>query len=239
MSESNPKVSVIVPCHNAADYLKDALESLLSQQPPPWEVIVVDDGSSDASAAIAESFGPPVHCHRQHNQGIAATRNKGLSLAKGELLAFLDADDLWPEGSLATRLQKLAEDPRLDGVFGQVEAFASPELSAEERSRLHVPVGVLAGRVAGAMLLQRKAFERVGGFDIGFTVGETMDWVARAEESGIVLGQLDQVVVRRRIHSTNTVRKAESLKSDYLRLLRASLARRRTGEVSTNEGPPP
>jgi len=239
MSEQAPKVSVIVPCHNAADYLKEALESVLAQQPPPWEVVVVDDGSSDSSAAIAESFGPPVRCHRQHKQGIAATRNQGLSLAKGDLIAFLDADDLWPEGSLAPRLQKLAQDPKLDGVFGQVEAFASPELAEEERSRLHVPAGVLAGRVAGAMLLRRNVFERVGGFDAGFTVGETMDWVARAEARGIALGRLEQVVLRRRIHSANTVRKAESLKADYLRLLRASLARRRAGGESADGGASP
>ena len=93
---------------------------------------------------------------------------------------------------------------------------------------LQVPPISQAGRLAGALLLRRQVFARVGDFDTGFAVGETMDWIARAEEQGVALGQVDGVVLRRRIHSANTVRKTERLHADYLRLLRASLLRRRS-----------
>ncbi len=239
MTEFTPKVSVIVPCHNAAAYLAEALDSLLAQQPAPWEVIVIDDGSTDGSAAIAEAFGLPVRCHRQENQGIAAARNQGLRLAAGEVIAFLDADDLWPVDSLSLRLRKLAEEPGLDVVFGGVEAFVSPELSEKDKLALQAPPGTQAGRLAGASLFRREVFERVGGFDTGFTVGETMDWIARAEEQGVVMGQVDGVVLRRRIHSANTVRKTERLQADYLRLLRASLLRRRGVAEALPEEPEP
>ena len=228
MHERLPRVSVIVPCYNAAAYLPAALASLLAQRPAVWEVIVIDDGSSDDSAAIAAGVGAPVRCHRQDNQGIAAARNHGLRLAGGDWIAFLDADDLWPADSLGLRLRELAARPDLDGVYGLVEAFASPELSVADLLTLQVPPISQAGRLAGALLLRRQVFARVGDFDTGFAVGETMDWIARAEEQGVALGQVDGVVLRRRIHSANTVRKTERLHADYLRLLRASLLRRRS-----------
>lgn len=237
MTESKPKVSVIVPCHNAAAYLSEALDSLVRQRPMPWEIIVIDDGSSDDSAAIAESYGSPVRCHRQRQQGIAATRNRGLSLAGGELIAFLDADDLWPEDSLNLRLNELMQNPAMDGVFGLVEAFASPELSEEEKQKLQVPQGTQAGRLAGALLLRREVFERVGEFDTTFEVGETLDWIARAEEQGLTMGLVDSVVLHRRIHSSNTVRKTQRLQADYLRSLRASLQRRRAAGQPGPERP--
>jgi glycosyltransferase involved in cell wall biosynthesis len=229
MAESAPKISVVVPCHNAAAYLKAALDSLLAQRPIPWEIIFIDDGSTDGSGAIAASYGPPVLCYSQENQGIASARNRGLRVAKGDLIAFLDADDLWPANSLGLRLAKLIEAPGLDGAYGLVEAFASPDLPEEERLSLHVPPGTQAGRLAGCLLLRREVFGRVGKFDDNFTVGETMDWIARAEEQGIALGMVDEVVLLRRIHGASTTAKTQRLQADYLRLLRASLARRRAG----------
>src|SRR6266498_887244 len=112
------EISVLLPCYNAAPYLAEALDSVLVQDVPVREIIVVDDGSSDDSAAVAERFGPPVRCDRQPHQGISATRNRALSLARGEVIAFLDADDLWPPGSLASRLETLVADGSVDCVGG-------------------------------------------------------------------------------------------------------------------------
>ena len=129
------RISVLVPCYNAARYLAEALASVLEQQPSPDEVIVIDDGSTDGSTTIAESFGPPVRCVRQEQTGAAAARNHGVSLASGELVAFLDADDIWPHGSLATRLALLDGDRELDMASGLVKQFISPELPDEIRER--------------------------------------------------------------------------------------------------------
>ena len=92
MSQS---VTVIIPCYNGAAYLREAIDSALDQTHPPLEVIVIDDGSTDDSAAIAESYGPPVCVIRQENQGESVARNRGIDEAKGDWVAFLDADDLW------------------------------------------------------------------------------------------------------------------------------------------------
>lgn len=101
-------VSVIIPCYNGAPYLRETLESALAQTHTPLEVIVVDDGSTDDSAAIAESFGPPVRVIRQENQGESVARNRGIDEARGEWIALLDADDLWKPRKLELQLSKTA-----------------------------------------------------------------------------------------------------------------------------------
>ena len=102
---SGPSISVVIPCYNAAPFLRPAIESILGQSRPATELIVVDDGSTDDSARIAASFGPAVQVIRQENRGESAARNRGIEAATGDWVAFLDADDLW----LPTKLERQAE----------------------------------------------------------------------------------------------------------------------------------
>lgn len=95
-----PTVSVVIPCYNAAPFLRETLDSAINQTYPPLEILVIDDGSTDDSAAIAESYGPPVRVIRQPNQGESVARNRGIDEAKGSHLLFLDADDLVDRESL-------------------------------------------------------------------------------------------------------------------------------------------
>jgi len=220
-------VSVIVPCFNAAAYLGAALESIVTQDPTPAEIIVVDDGSSDASAGIAQDFGRSVCVIRQANAGIAASRNRGVDASTATLLAFLDADDLWPAGSLARRIAVLATRPDAECVYGAIEQFVTPELDAEARTRLAPIAATMPGRFAGSMLVRRAAFTRVGPFDASLRIGETLDWVARAAEAGLVGVSIPEVVLRRRIHGANTVMRERQRQNDYIRALHASLLRRR------------
>ena len=233
------RVSVIVPCYNAERYLAEALTSVLEQRPSPEEIIVIDDGSTDGSAAIAERFAPRVRCVRQEQAGAATARNHGVSLASGELLAFLDADDLWPEGSLASRLTLLDGDRTLDMASGLVKQFISPELPDEIRRTLVCPEATSRGRVAGSMLIRRHAFDKVGEFNPAFRIGEAVDWVARADGAGLVNAVAGEVVLLRRVHTTNTTTRLRDAKSDYLRVLKASIDRRRaaeSGESKTGRG---
>lgn len=123
-SDGSPTISAVVPCHNAAPYLAAAIGSILGQTCPPHEVIVVDDGSTDDSARIAASYGPPVHVIRQANQGESVARNRGIEAAVGDWIAFLDADDLW----VPTKLERQIEAIRGAGqdvvcVYGDLTVF--------------------------------------------------------------------------------------------------------------------
>jgi len=227
-----PRTSVIVPCYNTAVYVADAIDSILGQHPIPDEVIVVDDGSVDASAAIVcGRFGSRVRHHRQPHQGIGSARNTGVRLAHGNCIAFLDADDLWPPDSLGARLERLEASAEIDCVYGRTEQFISPEIDPATRATLHCPPGTWAGRVAGAMLIRRDVFDRIGYFDPSLKLGETMDWVARFEERSLVAATIDDVVLRRRIHATNTGITERHRQGDYLKILKASLDRRRKQEA--------
>jgi len=234
MTSEGISVSVIVPCYNAAAYLAGAINSILAQDLSPSEVIVVDDASSDDSFAVASRYGGIVRSERQHHQGIGASRNRGITLAQGSVIAFLDADDLWPKWSLRRRMERLVKDPDLAGVYGSVEAFISPEIPVEARAQIHCPEGATPARLAGALLVRRAVFDRIGTFDSACAVGETMDWVARLDEAGLTMPAIDDIVLRRRIHTMNTVTREKARQSDYLRILKASLDRRRG--VGANSG---
>ena len=105
-----PTVSVVIPCYNGAAFLRETLDSVLAQTHAPLEVIVVDDGSTDDSAAIAESYGPPVRVIRQRNQGESVARNRGIDEARGDWIAFIDSDDVWKPGKLERQLAAAQPD---------------------------------------------------------------------------------------------------------------------------------
>ena len=220
-------VSVIIPCYNAAAYLGEAVQSILDQGHHPLEIIVIDDGSTDGSGDVAQSFGSQVSYISQANEGISSARNSGLRICRGDVIAFLDADDLWPVGSLAVRLKALENHTKAGCAYGRVQQFISTDVAHEERKRIICPPNAQLGRSAGSIIVTREAFQRIGYFDPDLRLGETMDWVARAEQAGVVSVVVDAVVLRRRIHENNTVRKQKELQRDYLLALRASIHRRR------------
>ena len=222
------KISVLIPCYNAAAYIGEALESVFGQGVELHEVIVVDDGSTDWSGEVVREFGRRVDYHRQANGGISRARNASLALATGDVVAFLDADDIWPGGSLASRAEALTADPSLGYVCGVVEHFVSPELKEPWASRHAANIGPpAAARFAGAMLVRRPIFERVGRFDGRLRVGETVDWVSRADQLGISWEEIPDLVLRRRLHTSNTGLTQRASRGDYLGVARAAIERKR------------
>lgn len=224
-----PLVSVIIPVYNYDRYLGEAIESVLSQTHQHLEVIVVDDGSTDQSGEVARSFADRGvrYCHQDH-AGIGPTRNKGVELAQGDFLAFLDADDRWPLEKIERQLRAFEVDPALEMVFGQaLQLQNGPEWEAGVRDNNPAAAGLVPGLVPGTMLIKRAAFFRVGKFPGGLKVGEFIDWYARAVELQVGSLVLPDLFLWRRIHDSNQgVRERQSV-SDYARVLKASLDRRR------------
>lgn len=223
----SPSISVIIPVHNGERYLAEAINSVLAQDYPVFEVLVIDDGSNDRTADIVRSFGTPVHYHFQLQAGAGAARNCGAELARGELLSFLDADDLWEPRKLRHQVYALAEDTGLDIVFGHVQQFICSTIPEPLRARLHCPSEAMPGYHPGTMLLRRETFFSIGRFDTQWQVGEFVDWYARAVENGKKILMVPEVVMKRRLHVTNQgIYKHDHYKQDYLRILKRTLARR-------------
>ena len=124
------RISVLIPCYNAAPYIEEALVSVFCQGVDLHEVVVIDDGSTDGGADRVRAFDDRVRVHRQANTGISGARNAALALATGDLIAFLDADDVWPDGSLRARREALLTDDSIEYAYGWVEQFVSPELAS-------------------------------------------------------------------------------------------------------------
>lgn len=220
-------ISVVIPCHDGERYLADTLRSVLGQGHRPLEIIVVDDGSSDHSAQTVLAFGDAVRLARQPHRGAASARNRGVELATGGRIAFLDADDLWTPQALVRMGAALAAHPEAGMVVGHMQQFASPELSDEVRAAFRFSPEPVAARVCGTVLVRRSAFDRVGGFATGLESGEFIDWIARAEEAGVTAVTIPDLVLRRRLHGRNHGLVRRDARQDYVRLVKAALDRRR------------
>jgi glycosyltransferase involved in cell wall biosynthesis len=219
--------SVVIPAFNAERYLAQAIESVLAQTSPVREIVVVDDGSTDATAAIAQRHARVTYV-RQANAGVAAALNHGSRVAQGELIAFLSADDVWDAAKLALQRRALDDAPdRL--VFGHMQHFLSPELGAEEARGLVCPERPMPAYSAGTLLTRSDTFRRIGPLNEAFAVGEFMDWYGRARDAGVEVIMLEEVVSRRRVHLGNHSTTSLRQKS-YAPVLRALMQRRRGGD---------
>jgi glycosyltransferase involved in cell wall biosynthesis len=221
----SPAVSVVIPVYNGARFLGEALASALGQDLPPLEVIVVDDGSTDATAAVAAGFAGVTYL-RQENAGVAVARNTGIAAARGELIALLDADDVWLPEKLRLQAEHLAAHPDEGTVCAHYENFLVPGTSRPawmtERQLAEPQVGGISNFVARA-----EAFRRVGAFDPRDP--SDIDWGLRARAAGVTMGVVPRVLYRRRVHAGNMTYTADGAAMRF-RALRASIARKRAGE---------
>ena len=224
---SGPLITVIIGAFDAERYLGEAIESVLAQTYRNLELIVVDDGSTDRTGEIAASYGDPVRCIRQENGGMAASRNRAIPEARGDYLAFLDADDRFPPEKLEQQLAAFEADAELDVVYGHVTEFLSPDLDEDARALLRAPEHDVPWPTPNLMLVKRESFLRVGLFSTDLKVGIGVDWHARANELGLRSATPPILALERRLHAENNgIRRRES-KPQYLHVLKAALDRRR------------
>jgi glycosyltransferase involved in cell wall biosynthesis len=222
----DPLVSVIIPVFNGERFLREAVESVLAQQYSSIEIIVVDDGSTDGTANVAQSLPETVRYFYQTNQGPAAARNRGIEQAQGSLIAFADADDLWPADKLELQLPYLIKESAVDIVLGRIQQVFLSE--AQEIAEPAFSVNL------GSAIIRKSVFERVGLFDETMRYSEDVDWFMRARESGAEIVTIDAVTLLYRQHEENMTRGKSTSELNVLKALKKSLDRRRerTGSAS-------
>jgi glycosyltransferase involved in cell wall biosynthesis len=217
-------ISVVIPAYNHGAFLAEAIESVRRQTVPPSQILIVDDGSEDVIEPLVQSFEDCQYSRIAH-AGAASARNRAIELADQDFLAFLDADDLWVPQKLELQMDLMERQADLDMVFGRVEEFYSSEMSVAERManlRTNSP-----GFVFGTMLIRRESFRRVGKLDESLRVGEFIDWYGRANDRGLTGTMPDQIVLRRRVHQSNSMRRDRGAAADYARVFKNVLDRRR------------
>jgi len=188
------------------------------------EVVVVDDGSTDDTAAVATSLGPDIRVLGQPNRGPAAARNAGVLATHAEYIAFLDADDIWPAGRLAVLHSRLESDPGVLLAVGRTQLVtANPAAGGRtvySGAPWHAPV-------FGSTLIRRAAFGIVGPIDADLQPAEDMDWFIRAREHEIPTMVVDETTLLYRLHGASLTSGADPIRRNMLLALKRSLDRRR------------
>jgi glycosyltransferase involved in cell wall biosynthesis len=235
-------VSVVIPCFNAAAFLAEALRSVLQQNMEGLEVIVVDDGSIDDSVAIARSFSF-VRVIEQANLGPAAARNRGVAQAGGRFVAFLDADDVWLPGKLASQLALLEQAPDAGVVYGdfyfwrediRTSCTHPSEFDAAVRSGWLYPEILLDSLVCIiTAVVRREVFDEIGGFDEQLRTGEDYDFWVRAALRYRCL-KVAHPVALYRLHEGGTTRMPRPTSNEYQVVERNFRAHRLVGARGTS-----
>ena len=223
---SGELVTCIIPVRDGARYLDAAITSALAQTHSSIEVVVIDDGSVDSSAEVARSFGESVRLvTHEHPRGAPAARAHGVAITQGDLVAFLDADDLWQPDRIERQLAHLRAQ-RLAVSFCEVRNFWEDGFE-HEADRWQA-----AGRLRGsylfiAALARRGVFARVP-VPLHHPHMDSAAWILALREAGVPTGLLPEVLVHRRRHATNISRDAAAVYDDVFEILKARLDRRRT-----------
>lgn len=211
-------VSVIVPVYNGAAFIAEALASIAAQGTRlVSEVIVVDDGSTDATPDIVRSATGPVRYFRQDNAGPQIARNAGLAKARGNAIAFLDADDCWSADKLAVQLPLLDD---ADIAIGHTRIMHDPS------SQPFILPSMCCS------LIRKSAFDKIGAFDPELACSDDMDWYLRAREDGLSFRIHPQVVLQHRRHAANLTRDGEAKERYHLLMLHKSILRRRAKGIT-------
>ena len=228
--ERLPLISVIVPVYNAEKYVAEAVASIRRQNYAPLEIIAIDDGSTDASVAIIETLGDDIEILRQENAGPGIARNKGLAKARGEFIAFLDADDLWVDDKLLHQCAYLLAHPDIEVVAGREKYFGDDGEWAK-KLRLAEDKTALSFKL-GATLIRRSAFERIGNFDETLTISDDFEWFMRARDLGLPMRVLDEIVLYYRVHSESLTQTGRVQDFMLPQMIKKSLDRRRQAKLN-------
>lgn len=208
-----PLVTAAITTYNRARYLPNAIEGILAQGVDDFELLVVDDGSTDDTELVIAQYGDRLRYVRQENQGRAAARNRAAQLARGEFLAFCDSDDVWYPDRLERQLESIDGLPRVGLVHGHVDLIGEGGHLLEEETARHRAVFSAAHRrpptyaryalecrcLSSTVLLRRKVFDEVGWYDVGLPI-EDYDFYLRLLLSYDVVFLDGAPLARYRVH---------------------------------------
>ena len=235
---SGASISVITPCRDMARFLPDAVRSVMRQAVPVQEILLVDDGSSDELATVVDALaaeGAPLRVLKGQGAGPGPARNVALAEARGDLVAFLDADDLWPADKLERQTRRLDERPELGMVSGFVTYFEdldpkalAPRPGSRTETLFHVHLG--------ACVYRRRLFDQVGPFDPAFRFGEDVDLLLRLRDADVPFVILRQVMLYYRRHEASMMQGPDPRRAKDFRLaIVKSLQRRRAAGLPPSD----
>lgn len=219
-------VSVVMAVRNGERFLAKAIESVLAQTHEAYEIIVVDNQSTDNTKKIAK-FYQQVRYLCQTGQGIADAYNIGIDAAKGEFIAFLSHDDLWTPEKLSVQANYLLNHPEIQYTTARIKFFLEPGYVIPSGFRPELLEGDHVGCIMETLVARKQLFDLIGKFDLQLTTAEDVDWFARATDSHIPMAVMPQVLLYKRVHNTNLSINSTNNNQNLLKILRRSVERKR------------
>ena len=197
------KISVLIPAFNAAPYIVAAIESVKRQTYPVFEILVIDDGSTDETESLLKDR-DDIRYIRCDHQGVSYVRNRGIAEASGDWIAFIDADDLWTPDKLEKQIRYINDHPGRAIVFTQYKNFTDiPEDELSERQKTVMQVTAYPCLVTA--LIKKSVFRKYGDFILKYSYSEDTEWLKRLGFAGLdISAQIEEELYLRRIHDSNT-----------------------------------
>jgi glycosyltransferase involved in cell wall biosynthesis len=222
---NRPTISAVVPVHNGAAHIAEALQSIRAQTCPVVEVIVVDDGSTDDTVAVVRRADPAATVIQQARGGPSSARNAGASRASGDWLAFLDHDDLWTAEHNAVLLDGLQKQPDAGFVYGR---FCFRELaSGALNARLQKIDKTAVPFLLHSALIRRDIWQSMGGLNPSRHLSEDIDFYLRLRDAGVAMACVDPITLIYRLHGGNLSRTAPLGNAVMLEVMHDAIRRRR------------
>lgn len=221
-------VSIILPIKNGERFLEQALDSVFRQTYTHFELIVIDDGSTDRSAAIARAR-EGVRFLTCEGRGVASAWNTGIAAARARLVAFQAQDDLWLPDKLRVQVAYMQARPEVDYSLTRAHTFLEPGDDIPPGCRRELLGHDGFGLLMEALMVRKTAFDRIGLFNTELKTAQDGDWFARAADGGLRMGRIEQVLLKRRIHNANATFSPSAAREgneSLLAIMRASIKRK-------------
>lgn len=227
-------ISIIIPVFNGEKFIAEAIDSVLNQTTKVDEIIVIDDGSTDNTVQVLETYSTQIKYIFQNNLGVSAARNAGIKLATSKYIAFLDHDDLYLPNKIADALLIFTKNPQADVVLGKWEyLFADPIFEEIHRKKVGV-TNSTTGVLVGSYVFKRDVFKTIGNFDETLKFAEDVDLMMRMNNNNLNIIHSDQLHLQYRSHDSNSTKamgfEVENQRCTLRMLHKAILAQRKNKE---------
>jgi glycosyltransferase involved in cell wall biosynthesis len=215
--------------------LAQAIESVCAQEYSCEELIIVDAGSTDNTREVVTVY-PKVRFFVREGMGLAEARNFGASQARGELIAFIDSDDIWLPNKLRLQVDYLRTHPEVQFVIGKFKYFLEPGCAVPPNFKKNLLEGSYVGYLPEILLVRKSFFEATSGFDAKYKIGNDTDWFVRAKDMYTPMGIIPEVLLHKRVHNSNTsVENVKFNNHEILMIFRESVKRQKQAQKKVAE----